>query len=265
MARCRRRQDGRRDQPGQRRDAGHGADVRHGRNRTRHRRGRRRAARLGQAAGQGTRRGAAQAERPDAGQRRRPGTHHDRRAGQAAGRGQGRDRLCRVLHRVVRRRGAPRLRRHHPGRARRQAHPDAEAAGGHHRGDHAVELPDRDADPQGRPRAGGGLLDGRQAGDADALLRTGLRRTGAARRPAQGPAVRADRLGQPDRRRDDAQPAGAQAQLHRLDRSRPAADAPERRHHQEAVARTRRQRALHRLRRRRPGRCRRRRDDQQVP
>ncbi len=46
-----------------------------------------------------------------------------------------------------------------------------------------------------------------------------------------------------DRRRDDAQPAGAQAQLHRLDRGRPHADAPERRHHQEAVARTRRQRA----------------------
>ena len=38
----------------------------------------------------------------------------DRRAGQAAGRSQGRDRLWRLLHRVVRRRRQAHLRRHHP-------------------------------------------------------------------------------------------------------------------------------------------------------
>ena len=68
-----------------------------------------------------------------------------------------------------------------------------------------------------------------------------------------------------DRRRDDALAHRAQAHLHRLDRSRPHADAPERRHDQEALARTRRQRALHRLRRRRPRRGGRRRDDLEVP
>ena len=46
---------------------------------------------------------------------------HDRRTGQAAGREQGRDRLCRQLHRVVRRGRQAHLRRHHP--AERQGPP----------------------------------------------------------------------------------------------------------------------------------------------
>ena len=65
-----------------------------------------RLSRLARHAGQGTRGHPAQAVRPDAGQRRRPRRDHDRRAGQAAGREQGRDRLCRQLHRLVRRGGA---------------------------------------------------------------------------------------------------------------------------------------------------------------
>ena len=63
------------------------------------------------------------------------------------------------------------------------------------RGDHAVELPDRDDHAQGRPGAGRRLHDGRQAGDADAVLGAGLRRAGRARRRAQGAAVGAHRLG----------------------------------------------------------------------
>ena len=45
---------------------------------------------------------------------------HDRRAGQAARREPGRDRLRRLLHRVVRRGGQARLRRHHPAAGRRR-------------------------------------------------------------------------------------------------------------------------------------------------
>ena len=68
-----------------------------------------------------------------------------------------------------------------------------------------------------------------------------------------------------DRRRDDLQPAGAQAHLHRLDRDRQDADAAVRRHGQEGLARARRQRAVHRVRRRRPRRRGAGRDRLQVP
>jgi succinate-semialdehyde dehydrogenase/glutarate-semialdehyde dehydrogenase len=54
-------------------------------------------------------------------------------------------------------------------------------------------------------------------------LRAGLRRAGRARGRAQGPAVGAHRLGQQDRRRDDAKPHRAQAHLHRLHRGGPHA------------------------------------------
>ena len=80
--------------------------------------------------------------------------HHDRRAGQAAGRKPRRDRLCRELHRVVRRGGQARLWRHHPAERQGPAHHGAEGADRRVRRDHAVELPLRHDHPQGRPGLG---------------------------------------------------------------------------------------------------------------
>ena len=177
-------------QPGQRRADRHRADVRRRRDAARHCRSRSRAARLGPAPGQGAHRDPAPAQRPDAGQPGRPGAHHDHRAGQAAGREQGRDRLCGLLHRLVRRRGAARLRRHHPRALGRPPHPRAQAADRRDGGDHALELPDRHAHAQGRPGTGRRLRDGGQARHADAVLGAGLRGAGPARRAAQGPACR---------------------------------------------------------------------------
>jgi acyl-CoA reductase-like NAD-dependent aldehyde dehydrogenase len=70
-----------------------------------------------------------------------------RRAGQAAGRGQGRDRLWRVVHRVLRRGGQAHLWRDHPRPPARQAHHRHQAADRRRRIDHAVEFPDRDDHP----------------------------------------------------------------------------------------------------------------------
>ena len=146
------------------------------------------------------------------------------RAGQAAGRGQGRDRLCRVASSS----GSPTRRAASMAtRSRRTSsdkpHPGDQAADRRHGGDHALELPRRDAHAQGRPGAGRRLLDGGQAGVADAVLGARARRAGRARRRAARAcsSVLTGSAGA-DRRRDDAQPAGAQAQLHRLDRGRAA-------------------------------------------
>ena len=67
-----------------------------------------------------------------------------------------------------------------------------------------------------------------------------------------------------DRRRDDRQSHGAQADVHRFHRDRQETDGAVRRHGQEALARTRRQCAVHRLRRCRSGRRGAGRDRQQV-
>ena len=135
-------------------------------------------------------------------------------------------------------------------------------------GNHAVELPRRDAHAQVRARARGRLHDGAEAGRADAAVRARDR----AARPRGGPAGRRlpdrHRRGRgrtADRRRDDVEPHRAQARLHRLDGGREAADGAVREAGQEGVARARRQRAVHRLRRRRPRRGARGRADLQVP
>ena len=70
---------------------------------------------LGRQDGQGAHGDPAALARPDARERRRPRRADDRRAGQAARRGEGRDRLRRRVHRVVRRGRQARLRRRHPG------------------------------------------------------------------------------------------------------------------------------------------------------
>ena len=83
---------------------------------------------------------------------------------------EGRDRLCGVIHRVVRRgRQAP-VRRRHPRTPARQAHRRPATAGGRRRRDHAVEFPRRDDHPQGRSGARRRLHLRLQAGDPDAVL-----------------------------------------------------------------------------------------------
>ena len=158
-------------------------------------------ARLARHAGQGPRRDPAQAERPDAGERRRPGGDHDRRAGQAAVREQGRDRLCRQLHRVVRRGGQAHLRRHHPAERQGPPHPGAEGADRRVRRDHAVEFPGRDDHPQGRSRLGRRLHRRDPAGQPDAVLGAGAGGAGGARRHAAGRVQRDHRTVGRDRRR----------------------------------------------------------------
>ena len=144
----------------------------------------------------------------------------------------------------------------------------AKEAGGRDRRHHALELPGRHADAQGRAGAGRRLHDGAQAGRADAAQRAGRHAPGRGGRPAARGAEhrhrrRRGRAGH--RARDDLQPDRAQARLHRLDRGRQAAHGPVRRADQEGLARAGRQRAVHRLRRRRPRGRRRRGADLQVP
>ena len=206
--------------------------------------------------------------RPDARARRRPGRAPRPRAGEAARGGEARDRVCRVLLRVVRRGGEASRRTGDPAAAARPADRGASRADRRHRGDHAVELPLGDADPQVRACARGRLHDGAQAGRADAALRArGGRARGGGRCPARCLLRRhGRRRGCPgDRRRDDLQPDRPQARLHRLDRGREAADGAVRRPDQEGLARARRQCAVHRLRRRRSRAGGRRRDHVQVP
>ena len=112
----------------------------------------------------------------------RPREAHDRRAGQAARGIEGRDRLCRLLRRVVRGGSQARLRRRDPGPPGRQAHPRAAPAGRRRRRDHALELPGGDDHAQGRAGARRRLHRRLQAGDPDALLRARARRARASRR-----------------------------------------------------------------------------------
>ena len=141
----------------------------------------------------------------------------------------------------------------------------AQAADRRVRGDHAVELPQRDDHAQDGAGARGGLHHGAQAREQTPFSALAL-------------AELAERAGFPkgvfnvvtgdapaDRQGALRQPGRAQDHLHRLHGGRAHPHAPERGHGQEALARAGRQRALHRLRRRRPRRGRRRRDGLQVP
>ncbi len=147
--------------------------------------------------------------------------------------------------------------------------PGHQAADRRVRGDHAVELPDRDDHAQGGAGAGRRLPGDHQAGRADAAVGAGGGRAGAARRHA------GRRAEHPDRRRASTRSTigkvlcasdvvrhlsftGSTEVGRILARAMRADD-------QEAEPGTGRQRALHRLRRCRPGQRGRRRDDQQVP
>ena len=242
-----------------------GAGPRRRRDAPRHRGGASRAGRLARHAGEGARRDPAQAQRPDAGECRRPGGDHDRRTGQAAGGEQRRDRLCRQLHRVVRRGGQAHLRRHDPAECQGPPHPGAEGADRRVRRDHAVELPRRDDHAKGRPRLGRGLHRRDPPGEPDAVFGAGPRRAGRARRDAARRVQRHHRAVRRDRRGTHLQSAGAQADLHRLDRGRRQAAGAMRADDQEDQHGTGRQRAVHRVRRCGP-RCRGRgRDGEQIP
>ena len=146
--------------------------------------------------------------------------------------------------------------RRHPDPRGRQAHPRAEAADRRGRRDHAVELPQRDDHPQGRPGARRRLHLRDQAGGRDAALGPGA---GRARRTAPA-SRRASSTSSPRTRRARSAPELTQnplvreVLLHRLDRDRQAADGPVRDDGEEGLAGARRQRAVHRLRRRRPRR-----------
>ncbi len=158
-------------QPGHRRGDRHGPEPGRRRDAPRDRGRAGGVAGLGREDRQGARDHPAALVRPDAGERRRPRDADDRRAGQAARRGEGRDRLRGVVHRVVRRGRQARLRRRHSRPPARQAHPRAAPADRRGRRDHAVEFPRGDDHAQGRPGARRRLHVRLQARDADALLR----------------------------------------------------------------------------------------------
>ena len=265
VGRCDRPRDDPGHQPGDRRDPRQRAEDGRRGDPPRDRGGRQGAAGLARQDRQGARPDPAQLVRPDDGEPGRSRPADDRRAGQAARRGEGRDRLCRLVHRMVRRGRQAHLRRHHPRARHRQAHRRHQGADRRLRRDHAVELSGGDDHPQGRPGAGGGLHDGAEAGDRDPLFGAGAVRAGRARRGAEGRVLVRHRRRQGDRRRDDLEPDRAQADLHRLDRDRQIADGAVRRDGEEDLAGTGRQRAVHRLRRRR-SRCRGRgRDRLEIP
>ncbi len=148
-----RRAQAARHQQGHRRRHHQGAEPRRGGDAIGHRGRQPRAAGLVQAARQGALQDRAPMVRPDGRARRRAGAAVDQRAGQAAGRGQGRDPLCRRLRGVLRRGGQARPRRDHPDIQGGRPHRRHQAAGRRGRRHHAVELPRRHDHAQGGPGA----------------------------------------------------------------------------------------------------------------
>ena len=114
---------------------------------------------------QRARHGAAQVVRPHDGEPGRSRGVDDDRAGQAAVRVERRNRVRRVVHRMVCGGRQAHLRRCHSAAPGRQAHRRHQAADRRVRGGDAVEFPERDDHAQGRPRSGGRLHHGDQAGD----------------------------------------------------------------------------------------------------
>ena len=186
------------------------------------------------------------------GQRRRPRLPDDPRAGQAAGRGQGRGHLRRLVPRMVRRGGQADLWRRHPADGGVAPDPGDQAARRRVRRDHALELPQRHDHPQGRPGAGRRLHHGGQARLRHALLGAGHGRARRARRRPGRCVQRGHRQLRPDRHRAVHQQDRAQGLVHRLDRGRQDPAQAVRRHGQADLDGAGRPRAVHRLRRCRP-------------
>ncbi len=97
---------------------------------------------------------------PDPRKQNRAGADNDRRAGQAAGGSGRRNRLCRLVYRVVCRTRETRQRRDNPLPGADKRLMVIRQGGRRLRGDHPVELPGGDDHPEGRPGAGRGLYDG---------------------------------------------------------------------------------------------------------
>ncbi len=128
--------------------------------------------------------------------------HHDRRTGQTHRRGAGRDRLRRLVRRVLRRGGAaPKHRRRHLAPARRRGRALARAGGRGRAGD-AVELPVGDDHPQGRGRHRRRLHRRRPSLGRDAAFGAGAGRARAARGLSRRRLQRRDRQRPRDRRRN---------------------------------------------------------------
>ena len=108
---------------------------------------------MGRANSETTRGHLAPLVRPDDGQHRRSGRNHDRRAGQTLGRGTGRNRICRELHRMVRRRGKAHLRRCYPLARCEHANCCFETTDWCHSRDYTMEFSSSDDHAQGWPRA----------------------------------------------------------------------------------------------------------------
>ena len=203
---------------------------------------------MGRAHRQGTRADHAQVVRPDDGQSGRPGAHPDRRNGQALCRGQGRDRLRRLLYRMVRRRGKAGLRRNHSRPHARQAPDGDQAARGRCRLGHAMELPQCDDRAQGRPGHCRRLRLCRAPRRRNPAVGAGDGRAGRPGRPAQGDPFchhfqtrlrhRQGILRESDR---------AETDLHRVHRGGPHPAEAGRRSGDEMLDGTGRQRPLHRL------------------
>src|SRR5574337_959073 len=101
----------------------------------------------------GARRDPTQMVRPYDGEPGGPGAYHDGGAGQAACGIARRDRLRRLVRRILRRGGAPHLRRDDSLALAGRPHCRDQAAARRRRRDHAVELPERDDHSQGGARA----------------------------------------------------------------------------------------------------------------
>ena len=130
----------------------------------------------------------------------RPGAADDARTGQAAGGIARRDRLCRVLRRMVCRGSqTPQRRERDQPSARRRDDGAARAAWRRRRGD-AVEFPLRHADPQGRRRTRRRLHHRRPPLLRDAAVGAGAGRTRRARRSAGRRVQRRHRRCRDDRR-----------------------------------------------------------------
>ena len=183
MAACRQRPHPARAQPRHRRALGRRTRYGRKRNPRRGYRRSRRAERLGGTPRRRTQPHPAPLVQPDDDAPRRSGAHPDRRTRQAAGRSARRNRLRRILYRMVCRRSQARLRRHHPRPACRSAHQRHPPTRRRVRRHHAVELPQRHDYPQSRARTGGRLHLHRPPRIENAAVRTGGCR-GRAFRPA---------------------------------------------------------------------------------
>ena len=153
----RRRGDHRSRQSGRRRPNRLCAQARRRGHTARDRGGAESAERVGAEDRKGPRGRPAQVVQSDDGEPGGSGAHHDRRAGKAAGRVARRNRLWRLVRRVVRRRGQAHLRRDDSLALADVAHGGDQAADRSRGGDHALEFSKRDDHSQGWPGAGGRL------------------------------------------------------------------------------------------------------------